>query len=196
MIKTLYKPFQKWSEKGSVYLISDTHFEDPDRDFMGYKISEEEQIYILNETLRKGDTLIHLGDVGNAHRLHSLKWYKDIHMVLVMGNHDTDQTSWHFDEVYTGPIWIAKKLVLSHPPLHLTLGITDAPIAFNIHGHDHSGEYHSGEYYDDYHLNLAQNVFGYFPLNLKNFINSGILKDIPSANRAAIDYQKKRKMYD
>ena len=32
MIETLYKPFQKWSEKGSVYLISDTHFDDIDRE--------------------------------------------------------------------------------------------------------------------------------------------------------------------
>ena len=28
-IKTLYPMFQKWSEKGFVYIIYDTHFNDP-----------------------------------------------------------------------------------------------------------------------------------------------------------------------
>ena len=30
MIETLYPVFRKWSEKGSVYIVSDTHFEDSD----------------------------------------------------------------------------------------------------------------------------------------------------------------------
>ena len=28
MIKTLYPPFQHWSEKGAIWLYSDTHFAD------------------------------------------------------------------------------------------------------------------------------------------------------------------------
>ena len=30
MIPTLYEKFKPWSEKGSVYIISDTHFDDSD----------------------------------------------------------------------------------------------------------------------------------------------------------------------
>ena len=30
MIESLYKPFQKWSEKGAVWIFSDPHFEDED----------------------------------------------------------------------------------------------------------------------------------------------------------------------
>ena len=180
MIKTLYKPFQHWSEKGSVYLVSDTHFEDDDREFMGYKISEQEQVYLLNECCHKNDTLIHLGDVGNPEYMNKLKCHK----ILLMGNHDTAPTQMekYFEEVYTGPLWIAEKIVLSHEPLQITFGF-QTPVCLNIHGHDHSGEF----YKDSYHLNLAQNVFGYFPLNLKNLIESGTLKNITTAHRATIE---------
>lgn len=187
MIKTLYPIFQKWSEKGSVYIISDSHLDDSDRKFMGYNISEKEQIEILRKKCHKNDTLIHLGDVGNPEYFKEIKAYK----VLIMGNHDETATKFepYFNEIYTGPLWIAEKLVLSHEPLCLESGITRKPIAFNIHGHDHSGEY----YNDNYHLNLAQNVFGYEPLNLKEFIKEGHLKQIKSIHREIIDNATKRK---
>lgn len=94
-----------------------------------------------------------------------------------------------FNEIYTGPVWISQKIVLSHEPLSICLDITNQPIAFNIHGHDHSGEC----YNDDYHLNICQNVFGYEPLNLKEFIKEGLLNQIPSIHRATIDYQTEKK---
>ena len=187
MIKTLYKPFQHWSEKGSVYLISDTHFDDDDREFMGYDISEREQIDILKKRCHKGDALIHLGDVGDPSLFAELKCHK----ILIMGNHDESASRFeeYFNEIYTGPLWIAEKLVLSHEPLCLESCITRKPIAFNIHGHDHSGEYYS----DNYHLNVCQNVFGYEPLNLKDFINDGHLKRIKSIHREIIDNATKKK---
>lgn len=188
MIPTLYEPFKKWSEGGSVWLVSDTHFDDADREYMGYNISEREQIEILKKRCHKNDTLICLGDVGNVEYFKELKCYK----VLVMGNHDEAPSKFQeqFNEVYAGPIWIAEKLVLSHEPLCLESGITRNPIAFNIHGHDHSGEY----YNDDYHLNICQNVFGYEPLNLKNFIKDGHLKRIKSIHREIIDYATRNKL--
>lgn len=188
MIETLYKNFQHWSDGGSVWLISDTHFDDTDREYMGYDISEREQIEILKRRCHKHDTLICLGDVGNVEYFKKLKCYK----VLVMGNHDEAPSKFQkqFNEVYTGPIWIAEKLVLSHEPLCLESGITRKPIAFNIHGHDHSGEY----YNDDYHLNICQNVFGYEPLNLKDFIKDGHLKRIKSIHREIIDYATRNKL--
>lgn len=180
MIKTLYPSFLHWSLEGSVFLISDTHFDDPDREFMGYNFSEEDQIKVLKKTCHKNDTLVHLGDVGNPEYLKELKCHK----VLIMGNHDQSISKMgkYFEEVYAGPIWIAEKLVLSHEPLHISFG-SDFPICFNIHGHDHSGEF----YNDDYHLNIAPNVFSYLPLNLKNFISTGVLKNIESIHRATIN---------
>jgi len=186
MIKTLYPVFQPWSAKGSVYIISDTHFEDSDREFMGYHLSEAEQMEYL-KICHKNDTLIHLGDVGNPEYLKPIR----AHKVLIMGNHDETATKFepYFDEIYTGPVWIAEKLVLSHEPLLLESAITQNAIAFNIHGHDHSGECLK----DDMHLNLAQNVFGYEPLSLKTFIEAGGLAKVKSIHREIIDNATKKK---
>ena len=183
MIKSLYPCFQHWSEKGSIYLISDTHFNDKDRIFMGYYINEREQYNILKKILTKNDTLIHLGDVGNPDWLHSLPCYK----VLIMGNHDSGQIKWWFEEIYTGPLWISQKLVLSHEPLIIQTWDTAQTIAFNIHGHDHN------DIKRDFHLNLAQNVYGYIPLNLNQFIKSGELKKIKDIHRVTINNATKGK---
>ena len=50
MIKTLYNIFQRWSENGSVWIISDTHFDDSDCKLMDSRwISPEEHISILKK---------------------------------------------------------------------------------------------------------------------------------------------------
>ena len=84
MIPTLYPCFQQWSKRGAVYIISDTHFDDIDRKYMGYHISNEDQFHLLKTTCHKNDTLIHLGDVGNVEWIKKLNCYK----VIIMGNHD------------------------------------------------------------------------------------------------------------
>lgn len=187
MIKTLYSCFQHWSENGSIYLVSDTHFKDLDRKYMGYFISNEDQYYIINNICHKNDTLIHLGDVGDLSYIDKLKCYK----VLIMGNHDQSIEKYkkHFNEVYSGPLWISEKLILSHEPINITTNINNEPIAFNIHGHDHNNKI----YKDEYHLNIAQNIFGYIPLNLNQFIKSGKLKQIKSIHRMIIDNATKNK---
>jgi len=180
MIKSLYPCFQHWSEKGSVYLVSDTHFRDLDRKYMGYHISNENQFYFLKDICHRNDTLIHLGDVGDLSYIKRLKCYK----VLIMGNHDQsiEKMEHYFDEVYSGPLWISQKLVLSHEPLDLRCYETDENIAFNIHGHDHAGKYRGRDY-----LNITQNIYGYVPLNLNQFIKGGYLKRIKDIHRTIID---------
>ncbi len=191
MIKSLYPCFQHWSEKGSVYLISDTHFDDADRAFMGYNISEENQINILKKITCKNDTLIHLGDVGNPEYLESLKCYK----VLIMGNHDqsVEKMKEYFDEVYPGPLWINQKLILSHEPIDIQswswIEGEGTNIVFNIHGHDHGDKT-----LDYYHLNICPNIYGYMPLNLGQFIKSGKLKNINDIHRVTIDNATERKI--
>lgn len=190
MIKSLYPCFQHWSEMGGVYLVSDTHFKDLDRKYMGYHISNEDQWYIINDTCHKLDTLIHLGDVGDLEYIKKLKCYK----VLIMGNHDQsiEKMKEVFNEVYSGPLWISQKLVLSHEPICVTdwnwLYEEDESIVFNIHGHDHADNTK-----DFYHLNLTQNVYGYIPLNLNQFIKSGKLKNITDIHRITIDKATERK---
>ena len=38
----------------------------------------------------------------------------------------------HFDEIYTGPLFIAEKILLSHEPVY------GLPWCLDIHGHDHN----------------------------------------------------------
>lgn len=187
MIKTLYPCFQHWSEKGSVYLVSDTHFKDFDREYMGYYISEEDQFYLLNDTCHKNDTLIHLGDVGDLSYIKRLKCHK----VLIMGNHDQsiEKMEETFDEVYSGPLWISDKIVLSHEPIDVEDCLTFQPIAFNIHGHDHSGLYRP------YHLNIVPNKKGYAPWDLNAIIKQGFLKYIKNVHRVTIDAATEEKQY-
>ena len=171
MIKSLYPCFQHWSELGGVYLVSDTHFKDLDRDSMGYYISNEDQWYLLNDTCHRFDTLIHLGDVGDLSYIKRLRCHK----VLIMGNHDQsiEKMEEVFDEVYSGPLWISQKLVLSHEPIVIEDTELGLPIGINIHGHDHSGAN-----IDNYHFNIVQNKYGYIPLNLNQFIRDGYLKKV------------------
>lgn len=178
MINSLYPIFQHWSEKGSVYLISDTHFADSDCKFMDSEwITPEEQVSILQKYIHKNDTLVHLGDVGNPEYLKNVKGYK----VLIMGNHDQSITKFqpYFDEVYAGPLFISDKILLSHEPV---FGLS---WCLNIHGHDHNGmeAYHEG----CKHINLAANVCDYTPINLGKLIKDGILSNIDSIHRITID---------
>ena len=55
MITTLYEPFRHWSDGGSVYILSDTHFDDADCKLMdpGW-ITPEEQVDIINSLAGKG----------------------------------------------------------------------------------------------------------------------------------------------
>ena len=80
-----------------------------------------------------------------------------------------------FDEVYEGPLCISEKIILSHEPINL-------PYFVNIHGHDHAGKFRDGK-----NLNVAANVCNYTPINLKNEIKNGLLANVLSIHRMAID---------
>lgn len=178
MIPTLYKPFQHWSEGGSVYIISDLHFADGDCKLMDPNwISPEEQLDIINRLVSKNDTFICLGDVVEPKYVSMIKARKKI---LLLGNHDARGAYKNmFNEVYAGPLFISEKILLSHEPVH---GLS---WCLNIHGHDHSGL----ETYTDgcKHINLAANVCGYTPINLGKIIKEGVLSDIDSIHRQTID---------
>ena len=86
MISTLYEPFRHWSENGSVYILSDTHFDDDDCKIMDPNwIDPNEQVRILNSVIMKNDTFVCLGDVGKPEYVKQLRVRKKI---LLLGNHD------------------------------------------------------------------------------------------------------------
>lgn len=184
MISTLYPIFrERWSGRGSVWLLGDTHFEDADCPLMdGGWITPQEQVAWINKYVGKNDTFIHLGDVGNPEWMRQIRGYK----VLLCGNHDRGASYYEpfFDEVYGGPLFIAEKILLSHEPVP---GIN---YALNIHGHDHGGEY-----IDCYHLNLAANVAKYTPANLGSIIKRGVLTGIDSLHRQAVDLAVYKKWF-
>lgn len=85
MIKTLYSPFRKWTEKGALWVYSDPHFSDPDMvELRKNYIGDDEQIARINSKVGKHDTIIFLGDIGNEEMIRKIRGYK----VLIMGNHD------------------------------------------------------------------------------------------------------------
>lgn len=180
MIEALYKPFQKWSEVGTIWIYSDPHFGDKEL-AAGVKgrPTAEEQVKMINAKVGRKDTLIILGDVGDIEYAKKLRGYK----VLVCGNHDVGHTKYAevFDEIYAGPVFIADRLVLSHEPIMLDF-------AFNIHGHNHSSVIQDGK-----HLNVCSDMIGYTPINFNQFVKSGALAKVPSIHRVTIDGATERK---
>lgn len=174
MIKGLYPFAEKWSEKGSIYIISDPHFDDADcwlmdPDWPG----PNEYIEKIKKKVTKNDTLICLGDCGDPSYFSQIPGYK----VLIMGNHDSGKSKYYmFDEIYEGPLFISPKILLSHEPV---FGLEE--FCFNVHGHEHNGEPHPQ------HLNLAANVFGYEPVSLGNLIKQGLTSKTKTIHRFTID---------
>lgn len=180
MIDSLYSSVKLWSCGGAVYIISDTHFDDPQcREIDPNWPSPEEHITLIKKSVAPCDTLIHLGDVGNPEYMDLLPCHK----VLIMGNHDRiSDCAAHFDEIFDGPLYISKKLLLSHEIIH-------AKGAVNIHGHHHSGE--AGlivsENREGATLNMASNVCGYTPMNLGIAIKRGLTSMVKDIHRITID---------
>lgn len=184
MISTLYPKFREWSDGGSIWILSDLHFNDVDTKLMCPEwIAPEEQVAIINKLVYKNDTFICLGDVGNPEWIEKIKADRKI---LIMGNHDQSVTRFmdYFDEIYSGPLFISDKILLSHEPISL-------PFCLNIHGHDHNNKC---EYKDGcQHINLAANVCGYTPVSLGKIIKSGGLASISGIHRITIDNATARK---
>ncbi|MBQ6627858.1 MAG: metallophosphoesterase [Methanobrevibacter sp.] len=189
----LYKPFEHWYHGGTIWVISDTHFDDPDCKLMDVNwVSPEEQVKLINSKVGKNDTLIHLGDVGNKEWVKKLKGYK----VLIRGNHDSGSTTYEgiFDEVYGGPLFINEKICLSHEPLGHALSF-----GLNIHGHVHSLSKEMTNMSNlmmeagDYKLiNMAANICGYTPERLDKLVEGSKTKTIHRERIDSVLESKKR----
>jgi calcineurin-like phosphoesterase family protein len=185
MISQLYEPFKHWSDGGSVYIIGDLHFGDSDCKLMAHNwISPREQVDVINSVVKKSDTLIVLGDVGDESYIDYIKTRR---RVLITGNHDEGVTVYTdlFNEVYDGPLFVTPKLVISHEPVWL-------PFASNIHGHVHNGKKRYVNKFGCRCLNLAANVCGYVPANLGREIKNGLLASSCGIHRYTIDIANNR----
>ena len=229
MIEGLYPPFQHWGASGTTWIISDTHFNDPDLIHVyADRPSAEEQVKRINAKCGRADTLIILGDVGDISYVRQLRAkYK----ILVMGNHDSGASNYQrqiykqkfykglfqkhealdemkrlypdcaysisdsydfldnvpcwevsadnklFDLIFTGPLMLGEKLMLSHEP------IQGCNWCMNIHGHDHTRSHKN----DKYHFNVCADVIGYEPINFNKWMKEGHLAPIVSIHRDTID---------
>lgn len=188
MIDCLYKPFRQWSAFGSVFIYSDPHFEDTDCKIMNADWPEpNDQLMTLSSTAHKNDTLVVLGDIGKPAYFQYIK----AHKVLICGNHDAGVVNYapYFDEIYTGPLMISDKILLSHEPV---LGL---PFVLNIHGHCHNGEKFFRDENGGLHMNVCSDVIGWQPLNLGYLIKHGLLSEIPSIHRITIEKAKENHIY-
>lgn len=181
MIEQFYEKFRHWSEQGTVWIYSDTHFGDEELAAgVPGRPSAEEQVKMINSKVGRKDTLILLGDVGDIEYAKMLRGYK----ILVMGNHDAGASNYRevFDEVYEGPLFIGERILLSHEPIIL-------PFCLNIHGHVHTSKV--GLQKNE--LNVCSDVIEYQPVNMNQLMKSGILAHIDSIHRDTIDKATERK---
>ena len=91
-IAGLYKAFDHWHQEGTLWIISDTHFGDADiRHGFPDRPADNELVKRINSYVGRKDTLIMLGDVGDASYVKQLRAkYK----ILIMGNHDCGRTNY------------------------------------------------------------------------------------------------------
>lgn len=134
----------------------------------------------------QGDILIHLGDVciGNDWQHHTdllvraKSRFKKV--ILVRGNHDGKSDNWYYDigwdfvcRSFTGK-YFGKKVLFTHIPLPME---HDYRTDFNVHGHLHGGGVNSHriddipEYDDMFHIDVAPEIHGYTPVELKKLIS-------------------------
>lgn len=175
----LYKSFERWYRGGTIWVYSDPHFGDPDQKTMDYLWPDDnEQVRLINYNLSKNDTIIFLGDIGDASYIEKIKGYK----VLIMGNHDKGASNYSmFNEVYEGPLMINDHVLLSHEPIDMGFGI-------NIHGHDHGDM--TFFHFNCVNINVCSNIVDFKKQRLDNLLNS---IDYVDVHRLTIDKAINRK---
>lgn len=126
-----------------------------------------------NQVISNNHRVVFLGDLGNGEELKKyipkMKGYK----ILILGNHDKYAKRFYndlFDEVYSTPIFILPRIVLSHEPIPVEPGV------LNLHGHTHAVKLKSNQ-----HINLCIEHTDYKPVRFKQF--TGILSNMEKPNR-------------
>lgn len=157
-------------QKNNIYLISDTHFYH--KNIIKYCDRPENFNELIWENLgklKKGDILIHLGDIcfGKDAEVHDRLSKYPFHKILIKGNHDKKTNAWYlnhgWDSVYKEfTIELRGQfIVFTHAPVEL-----ESPITLNIHGHLHQ----SFEFVEPGHRLFSLEANNYSQINLKDFL--------------------------
>lgn len=163
----------------SIWIISDTHFGHRKlEELAGRPANFEEKIFQKLKKIKKGDTVIHLGDfcIGSDVEWHE-KWntaLKDVKRILVKGNHDRKSNHWYYDHGWDfvcdqmSDHFFKRYVTLSHKPI---LGIQN----INIHGHLHTNDHRVDEetkkhYNPNLHKLIALESNGYTPVLIEHIL--------------------------
>lgn len=92
-----------------------------------------------------------------------------------------------FDEVYSGPLFISDRLLLSHEPI-----IDSDSCFYNIHGHVHGDKIIR----TPYSFNVCADAIHFTPMRIDSLLKGGILKEIKNIHRFTTDNAIKRKSLD
>ena len=178
----VYKIFNdRWSEYQTIHILSDTHFGEEDlKKAFPNRPSDEELVRRINSRVGRKDLIILLGDCGSPDFIRQLRGHK----ILIAGNHEPGLTAFEdlFLEIYSGPVMIGEKLILSHEP------IPNLTWAMNLHGHNHNSKSK-----DNNHFNVCADVIGYEPINFNQWLKQGHLAKVESLHRQTIDTATERK---
>ena len=170
MILSLYESFRHWSYTGGVYLIGDLNFSNKE----DRRVITEEQVNILNNAVYPDDTLVVLGNVGNAEYMKHIRAGRK---VLIMGRQDTlRDCGASFSEIYRGALIISEKIILTHEPV-------DILWCLNIHGSKHNGMQRWESKVGDQvcrHLDLSAEACNRQPVSLNVILKKYNFSEIPS----------------
>ena len=167
------------------------------------------QIQSINKVVSKNDTLIILGDVGDIEKIKKLKagykvlllgnhdrgagyykrkliketssmWIEGVqHKFETLVPNETDNKL--FDEVYSGPLMISDKIILSHEPI-----IPCPDYLVNLCGHVHAKPYKFKENKIQYY-NFCAEAIDYKPVSLGELIKKGLLSKVKDIHRVTVD---------
>lgn len=155
-----------------IYFIADTHFNHENiieycqRPFENADQMNEYIIQRWNETVKKEDTVYHLGDVGfgTTEELKVLVGKLNGNKILIKGNHDLKRGTkeWKnigFCEVYRKKL-ILENLVLTHEPIH---DLKEGQI--NVFGHIHNQPLDES-FEANNHICVSCDVIDYTPIKI------------------------------
>ena len=92
-----------------------------------------------------------------------------------------------FDEVYTGPLMISDKIILSHEPI-----VPCPRYLVNLHGHTHDRP-NRYEFNEHLYYNFCAEAINYTPVSLSKLIKEGLLSRVDDIHRVAVDRAIDRK---
>ena len=86
-----------------------------------------------------------------------------------------------FDEVYSGPLMISDKIILSHEPI-----IPCPDYLVNLCGHVHANK-HKFKVDKHQYYNFCAEAIDYRPVSLGNLIKNGLLSNVKDIHRVTVD---------